>query len=606
MKRKFKLEGVLTLRKDFTERQKKEIAARFDLPQNAENQRDLMFMSAILVSTGTNRNGAHFLGSELIKARHTISQKPLNIEHEEHSIAGHITEWLYMDQSGNVLDDAALYKSIVPENGKKALDVDQEKLQKNTSKIDEIPMDIGIICAVYRDRFPELAEDIEMGRYKVSMECYYENFDIKIGDFILPRSVARTASMDTLVDSKIDAALLPIIRDVANGKSLGDIQVARVLRDIHFCGVGLVENPANIRSLVLEAAKELEKRSKDLDVGDGCCAVASMTLGDPLVLNQSVELSVFELATSSSYTVICEIEGKPTRLLPCKDLDEAREVAAQTVFKLHNTGESFTVRTAEICSDFIVTPEEEIGHIATTYRVVDGIVEESSETMESAKICVVVDNRTVSPDSQTEVVEDLDKVEEVQEIETVEEVTEVEEEAPVIPQTPSKKVERFDIPSRPEKMSREERGKLSNDSFALRTSRQFPIHTADRVKANMEMFSYTKRKLAVLEIEEFFKNIIISALKHGVSTSEFEASVKDLKFTEGKDYNTDYGVPRLKKFPLDTREQIISAMSRFPRLKMDLSAMEKEGLFINILRAASKFGINTEAFRRRVLEPSEN
>jgi hypothetical protein len=168
MKGKFRLEGILTPRTDLNLLQEKEIAAKLNLPENDVNKRDLMFMSAILVSTGTNKNGAHFLGSELIKARRTIAQKPLNLEHQEQSIIGHITEWLFMDHSGKVLDDEEMYNSLA------ACKDDHKAMTAKLQKYDEMDMDIGIICAVYRDRFPEIAEDIELGRYKVSMECYYE------------------------------------------------------------------------------------------------------------------------------------------------------------------------------------------------------------------------------------------------------------------------------------------------------------------------------------------------------------------------------------------------------------------------------------------------
>ena len=86
-KNRIVLEAVLTPR-DLTNVQKKEYASKLELPEN--DQDDLLFMSAILVSTGTNKNGATFLGSELIKAKDTIALKPLDIEHEEDKIIGHI------------------------------------------------------------------------------------------------------------------------------------------------------------------------------------------------------------------------------------------------------------------------------------------------------------------------------------------------------------------------------------------------------------------------------------------------------------------------------------------------------------------------------------
>lgn len=218
----------------------KEIASKLQLPENS--QRDLLFMSAILVSTGTNKNGATFLGSELVKARGSIALKPLDIEHKEEKIIGHIVSSLYMDHEGNVLDDEKLYKDLLDETEKGSKDV--------ASTLDASTMDIGIVCVVYRDRFQELAEEIEKGDWKVSMECYYDSYDIKIGNLIIPKSEV------SLRYSHVEKDINKDIKLVLAGKSLGTHRVSRVLRNISFCGVGIVQNPANERSLILEAASD--------------------------------------------------------------------------------------------------------------------------------------------------------------------------------------------------------------------------------------------------------------------------------------------------------------------------------------------------------------
>lgn len=646
MKRKFKLEGILTLRDDLSSSRKKEIAAKLDLPDNEDNQKDLMFMSAILVSTGTNKNGAHFLGSELIKARKTIAQKPLNIEHQERAIIGHISEWLYMDQSGKILDDEELYKSVVNTEGSEHHD--EGKMKENCEKLDAMDMDIGIICAVYKDRFPEVAEDIEMGRYKVSMECYYESFDVKVGDFILPRDMAKDADLSEMSKNNIDPSLIPQIRSVASGKSLGNIMVSRVLRDIHFCGVGIVENPANVRSLILEAAKKLKNKVSAVGVTDRM--VASIDLEDVQEDLWKIKLEVSEMSINDSYAVM-----KGNNVIAIFDtVEEAKTLAAELVFKEAHLNpdknwDEESVLIAEVFGSF--SPSGKFEESTCTYEVADGIVEVSSEVMASTKICKIIDGKTVCEDEKSccsscqEGGECCSSKEESlsqsdPRVDTREEVVKQKIDAPLendgvtmpdklpvdtdekprvhsIPvadpedeedtaiaaapsPAPSAKVNPIRIPKAPAPTPKQERASLANDQFGLRSSRKFPIHTSDRILANMDFFTHTKVKLEAKEAKEFFNNLVKAALKMGIDTTEFEKSQDDQEFKDGEDYSSKFGVPRLKKFPLDNKEQVISAMSRFTRLSMELSEMEREGLYINILRAAARLGINTDSFRERV------
>ena len=235
MSNKVILEAILNLI-NLTPKKKREIAASIDLPENT--QQDLLFMSAILVSTGTNKNGATFLGSELIKARGTIVQKALDIEHKETEIIGHIASCIYLDQEGNVLNDEELAAKLT----------NSETKEKATKEVDSMDMDIGIVCVVYKDRFPEIAKELEAGdgKWKVSMECYYDDYDLRIGSLIIPRSSDTAKRLERENDSDIKLVLA--------GKSLGNSKVSRVLRGVKFTGVGIVKNPANERSVIFEAA----------------------------------------------------------------------------------------------------------------------------------------------------------------------------------------------------------------------------------------------------------------------------------------------------------------------------------------------------------------
>jgi hypothetical protein len=583
MSNKLILEAILNPHSDISEKRRKEIAEKLELPQN--NQRDLMFMSAILVSTGVNKNGAGFLGSELILARETISQKPLNISHDSKQVIGHITNWIFMDQDGNVLDDKALYEA--------ATHHDEDERKKAIAELDAMEMDIGIICAVYKANFPEIAEEISMGKWKVSMECYYDDFDIKVDDTIIAKDEAIEKSWS-------DARVNKVIRDIVAGRALGNERIARMLRGIRFCGVGIVENPANDRSLILEAASKVSRKKRTV-----LAEAAEMSLESVDLRNLKEPEEDKKVVEKSEVGFILLIDSTVQERYV--DFDEAKENA----IKLATEGKP--VRLASLNNYFIemsAVAESELSDIVVHSE------EDSYEVVGSSKVAFIVDGTEEGTDTLEEEAEEMNKVLEAgpdkvspKVIENIEkhkdikdlsnEEAEEEKEFPVSKAV--EKVEKLKVP-RVKPTSTDERKKLSHACFALRQARKYPIHTRDRIQANMKLFKYIRKELAEKDSKEFFNNLVIAGLKLGIETEEFERNTEGLEFAAGKDYSSEYGLPRLELFPLDTREQVISAMSKFSRLKVKMSSHEREMLVVNILKAAAKFGINTNAFKKRALK----
>lgn len=215
------------------------VADILTLPAESERQPDLQYLTAIFVSSGQNKNGAVFLGSELVKARNTISNKAVDIEHDEQTIIGQIT--------GNVF----LSRDRTP------IDVEQAAAVMDTEQLDQLEMDVGISVIIHKARFPHIAQEIIEGSWMVSMEAYYRDYDIKVGDMIIPREKAEEMGFDKLIGTVVQ------LKD--GEKEMGFHLVGRVLRDILFAGVGLVKNPANPRSIIMEAAaidEYVEEESK--------------------------------------------------------------------------------------------------------------------------------------------------------------------------------------------------------------------------------------------------------------------------------------------------------------------------------------------------------
>jgi hypothetical protein len=207
-----------------------------DLPKGSEKQPDLAYFSAIFVSTGENLNHAYFAGSELVAAEGTITNKALDIEHEEEDIIGHIYARTFIDKEGNKLDLTEL-------------------ASKETASLDKQDMHIAIAGIIYKNRFPEIAKEVAAGKFCVSMECYYQDYDVKIGELIMTR---READALGLASESADI-VGKVAKVLKKGKEIASGTIARVLRNICFSGCGIVKNPANPPSVILETAKEKHK-----------------------------------------------------------------------------------------------------------------------------------------------------------------------------------------------------------------------------------------------------------------------------------------------------------------------------------------------------------
>ncbi|KKN59918.1 hypothetical protein LCGC14_0537430 [marine sediment metagenome] len=214
-----------------TDELRQEVASVVKFPDNKTP--DMLFFSGIFLSSGENLNKAYFLPSEMVKAHATIDNKALDIEHEETNIVGHIYSSVFVDRAGKKLDMQTLE------------DMNSEELEK---------MDIDVMIAgiLYKSRFTELAEEVKDDKWKLSMETYFQDYDIKIGDLILSKKEAEALGLTS------ENMLGKAAKVLRKGKEIANGEIARVLRGLLFSGCGLVKNPANPRSVILETAKKKE------------------------------------------------------------------------------------------------------------------------------------------------------------------------------------------------------------------------------------------------------------------------------------------------------------------------------------------------------------
>jgi len=211
-----------------------------------EKQGDLQYIRSILVSAGTNKNGAHFLPSEMMRAHNTVVHKAIDIEHEEQKVIGHIYDCAFLFKDGSQFDPMKI----------------MAEFEETARDPDALDVDIAAAGVIHKLRFPELAEEISAGEWKVSMECYFKDFDIKVGDQIITRSEAMTLGYNP------DDLVGGFVRVMAGQKALGKHFVSRVLRNITFSGMGIVKNPANPHSIIMETAAHREQMAKGEQVVD--------------------------------------------------------------------------------------------------------------------------------------------------------------------------------------------------------------------------------------------------------------------------------------------------------------------------------------------------
>lgn len=230
---KFYLESSIDILEE-TDELRQEVSSVIKLPEEKDRQIDLSYFSAVFVSSGENLNHAFFLPSELVIAKDTIASKALDVEHEENEIIGHLYDYAFTDKEGKPLEVKELAN-------KEAADLDKEEVH------------IVVAGVIYKNRFPNIADEVAGGMWKVSMECYYQGYDVKVGDLIISKKEAEMLGFASKEENTLFGRAAKVIK---GGIEIAEGTVTRVLRNICFSGCGIVKNPANPPSIILETASE--------------------------------------------------------------------------------------------------------------------------------------------------------------------------------------------------------------------------------------------------------------------------------------------------------------------------------------------------------------
>jgi hypothetical protein len=191
-----------------------------------QNQFDLYYIKSILVSTGWNKNDDVFDPKELWEARKTPEDKPFNFMHDEKDIIGHITANQVIDFDGGPVDEGN------PDIPNRFNIMTSAVIYTEWSDVEQ------------KERVQKIVAEIEKGKWFVSMECLFPDFDYALA----------TADGETKVVKRNEASafLTKHLRSYGGDGKYEDYKVGRLLRNLSFSGKGLVSKPANPRSVILE------------------------------------------------------------------------------------------------------------------------------------------------------------------------------------------------------------------------------------------------------------------------------------------------------------------------------------------------------------------
>ena len=197
-----------------------------------EEQPDLYYLNSVLVSAGWNKNDDVFSTRALWGARNTPKEKPFNFMHDDMDIIGHMTDAKVVTQDGKTLSDDTSEDDL------------PEKLDIITSAV--IYKTWGDI--EMRMRISDLIEEIDEGQWAVSMECVFADFDYAV---VTPEGEDKVLARDDQ-----SSFLTKHLRAYGGTGEYEGYKLGRLLKGFFFSGKGLVEKPANPRSIIF---------SKDVD-----------------------------------------------------------------------------------------------------------------------------------------------------------------------------------------------------------------------------------------------------------------------------------------------------------------------------------------------------
>jgi hypothetical protein len=283
----------------------KEISIK-SLASANKDQKDLFYLDTVLVSTGWNQNEDVFLPKPTWEARKSPEDKQFNFMHNENDIIGHITGCYVADRNGNTINDEVV----------------------------EIPQEFDIVTesVIYkawsdpenRKRIEKIIAEIKGGQWYVSMECLFSGFNYAV--------IAPNGEHILLERNEASAYLSKHLRAYGGAGEYEGYKLGRALTGTSFSGKGLVNKPANPRSIILKTGASLkfteenftkdllivgEKNNMEDNVQNKIIEDLKAQLSKALAANESAQAEAFKKqeealkqVTAEKAAVIADAEAK--------------------------------------------------------------------------------------------------------------------------------------------------------------------------------------------------------------------------------------------------------------------------------------------------------
>lgn len=311
------------------------------------NNIDLEVLPAIFVSTGMNRNDDVFLPEETWAARGTVIHKPVNISHDNEEIVGHIFDAYIIDQE---------------EGQTHAIADDDEET--------EIPRSFDIVTKSYlyrmqlREKLDEIMEDAKAGNKYVSMEVFFSDYDYLVDTMVVARN-EETSFLDETLRSK-----------GGSGEFEGR-RVGRILKNMVFGGMGIVDNPANPRSVILlgpNSEPETRGLAEEAEIEGANVGEIGVLVSDEIAVANS------ENEENRMEDKIKELEAQLAEAN--KEIDELKQGETQkTISELKSENEALVAKVEEI-HESLAAKEASLGTLTDEITGITAKLEEAEKEQE--------------------------------------------------------------------------------------------------------------------------------------------------------------------------------------------------------------------------------
>lgn len=212
-----------------------------------KDQTDLYYLNSVLVSAGWNKNDDVFTVENLWAAKNTPVNKQFNYMHNDNDIIGHITGSMVINKDGEVIEDGT---EVLPDH----IDIITSAVIYRAWSDPEV-----------RARIEKLISEIDDGKWAVSMECIFSDFDYAIvGPDNQNKVLARTAD---------SAFLTKHLRVYGGSGEYQGYKVGRLLKSFYFSGKGLVSQPANPRSIIFKRTSDPFENQSNIEVSNFLAAM---------------------------------------------------------------------------------------------------------------------------------------------------------------------------------------------------------------------------------------------------------------------------------------------------------------------------------------------